>query len=92
MRKLLISLLGLSAVLILGGVSLLFGRPASVPPLPTAQSATSAYESQLVIAYDVATSPAHSLAFVGGALTLGGLMVSAATLGRRLGREASDAK
>lgn len=92
MSKLLIALLGLSAVLILCGLSLLFGRPSSVLPLPAAQSEASvAYSSQLVLAYDAATSSADVVAPVGGILVLAGLMVSAAALGRRLAKAVPNA-
>jgi hypothetical protein len=93
MRKVLIPLLGLAVLLILAGVSLLLGRPSSPLLLPTADSEASvAYSSELVVAFDGAKSPAGTLTLVGGVLVLGGLTISAAAFGRRLGRESSDAR
>ncbi|WP_299169190.1 hypothetical protein [uncultured Arthrobacter sp.] len=85
MRKRLMILLGLSALLILGGVSLLFGQPSSVLTLPTVQSEASiAYNSELVVAIDDAGSRSDLLAVGGAVLLLGGLMVSAAAYGAQL--------
>ncbi|GAA2173817.1 hypothetical protein GCM10009784_09660 [Arthrobacter parietis] len=92
MRPLLISLLGVAALLILAGVSLLFGRPPAALPLPTAQSEASiAYGSELVIAYDDGASSSDLLTTAAGLLVLGGLMISAGAYGGRLAREAPDA-
>lgn len=93
MRKPMMILLVLSALLILGGVSLLFGQPSSVLTLPTGQSEASiAYNSELVVAIDDAGSRSDLLAVGGAVLLLGGLMVSAAAYGAQLGqRVAPDA-
>lgn len=86
MSRILISLLGLSVILILAGASLLFGSPFTVSVIPTARTASVAYNSELVIAYDASTSSRDVLAIVGGGLTVGGLMLSAAAYGLRRGR------
>ena len=90
-KKLAVALLGLSVFLMISGAALLFGRPAALP-LPTVHTESTAYTSELVIAYDVEASAVDPLAIVGGILVLGGLMVSAAAVGRRLGQEASNAE
>lgn len=93
MRKHLIVLLGLSAVLILAGISLLFGQPSAVLPIPGAQpEASVAYEPELITAYDATASSTDVLTAVGGLLVLGGLMISAVAFGRRLGQETPNAE
>ena len=91
MKLVLILVLGLAGFLILGGVSLLFGQPSSFLSAPTVQSGAAArYASELVIEYDVVTSWADGLAAAGGALVLGGLMISASAYGRQLAGRRTD--
>lgn len=86
-RPLALWLLGLSAVLILGGVSLLLGSHPIAPALPAPGEGESvAYSSNLVIALDGASWISNPLAVWGAALLVGGLMVSAAAAGLRWGR------
>ena len=87
-------LLFLAAVLILGGVSLLIGvNPSSLPFPPAGDVEVSvAYSSDLAITVDGESPVSGQLAVWGGVLLVGGLMVSAAAAGLRLGRgEAGDA-
>ncbi|MHA7275964.1 hypothetical protein [Arthrobacter sp. HLT1-21] len=84
-------LLVLSVVLTLGGVSLLFGVTPIALQLPSRETDVStAYSSDLVIALDGEPSFSDALAVCGGIVLLGGLMVSAAALGLRLGKESAD--
>ena len=91
LRPVAIWLLALSFVLILGGVSLLFGATPITLPSPTIGEETSvAYSSELVIAVDDAPSFSDLLAACGQVLLVGGLMVSSAAAGLRLGRTSAD--
>lgn len=84
-------LIVLAMVLTLGGVSLLFGATPIALQLPGQEAEVStAYSSDLVIALDEEPSFSSSLTVGGGILLLGGLMVSAAAIGLRLGKESAD--
>ncbi|MBG6179304.1 hypothetical protein [Arthrobacter sp. CAN_A1] len=84
-------LLVVAAVLILGGVSLLFGVTPIVLQLPGPEAeASTAYSSDLVIALDGEFSFSDGLAIGGGVLLVGGLLVSATALGLRLGKESAN--
>ena len=90
-RPVAVWLLALSFVLILGGVSLLFGAtPLTLTLPPTGEEASVAYSSELVIAVDDDPSFSDLLAACGQVLLVGGLMVSAAAAGLRLGRRSAD--
>lgn len=90
MSKVAYSLLGLSLFLVLSGVALLFGSSSTPYALRTVeQEASTAYSSELVIAYDIDTSASSGLAIGGGILLVGGLMVSAAAVGLRYGQKAA---
>ncbi|MBG6191069.1 putative phage tail protein [Arthrobacter sp. CAN_A212] len=91
LRPVAVWLLGLSAVLILGGVSLLVGTHPITLALPTSDdvAVSIAYSSDLEIAFDGESWVTDQLAVWGGVLLVGGLMVSAAAAGLRWGRTAS---
>lgn len=90
-RPVAVWLLGLSAVLILGGVSLLLGTHPIAPalPAPGEVEVSVAYSSDLVIAIDGESWVSNQLAVWGGVLLIGGLTVSAAAAGLRWGRSGS---
>lgn len=90
-RPVAVWLLGLSAVLILGGVSLLLGTPPITPVLPASGevAVSVAYSSDLVIAVDGEPWVSDQLAMWGAVLLIGGLTVSAAAAGLRWGRNGS---
>ncbi|GAA1112664.1 hypothetical protein [Arthrobacter flavus] len=80
-------LLALSFVVTLGGVSLLFGATPATLSLPTSGDEQSiAYSSGLVITVDDPFSLADLPTVGGQVLLVGGLMVSAAAAGLRLGK------
>ncbi|MBE0010406.1 MULTISPECIES: hypothetical protein [unclassified Arthrobacter] len=90
-RPVAVWLLVLSAVLILGGVSLLLGTYPIAPVFPTTQdgAVSIAYSSDLVLAVDGGSWVPDRRAVWGGVLLVGGLMVSATAAGWRLGRKAA---
>ncbi|WP_026552672.1 hypothetical protein [Arthrobacter sp. H20] len=91
LRPVAVCLLGLSLVLILGGVSILFAAgPVSLPFQPPNDDASIAYSSGLVITVDDRRTPSDLLAAWGGVLFLAGLIVSAAAAGLRLGQESTS--
>ncbi|NJC23974.1 hypothetical protein BJ994_003050 [Arthrobacter pigmenti] len=91
MNTLGVALLSLAVLLILGGASLLLGQPSTVFAMqPIAEEASVAYSSELVVSFDVEPSLSDNLSRVGGALLVGGLMVSAGAIGWRNGRKVAD--
>lgn len=90
-RPVAVWLLVLSAVLIIGGVSLLLGTHPIAPilPAPDEVAVSVAYSSDLVIAVDGEPWVFDQLAAWGAVLLTGGLTVSAAAAGLRWGRNGS---
>lgn len=84
MRKRTLALLVLSVLLMIAGIALLFGQPAPLPPITAFGSG--AYTSQLSLAFDGGASATAMLARIGGFLLLGGLMLTSAAVGWRLGK------